>query len=212
VDILRFDHFRGFAGYYEIPASHTTAEHGRWVPGPAQDFFRAVQKDLKKHGIAADDHLPIIAEDLGVITPDVIELLEAFDLPGMKVLQFGFTGPDNPFLPHNYVPNCVAYTGTHDNDTAMGWFHSAPEHEKDFARRYLRVDGSDFAWDLIRAVWKSVAVIAAAPMQDVLALGGEARMNFPSKLGGNWEWRMKDEDLREDLAAGLRELNWMTLR
>lgn len=212
VDILRFDHFRGFAGYYEIPAEHITAEHGKWVPGPAQDFFRAVQKDLKKHGVASDDHLPIIAEDLGVITPDVIELLEAFDLPGMKVLQFGFSGPDNPFLPHNYVPNCVAYTGTHDNDTAVGWFNSAPEQEKDFARRYLRVDGSDFAWDLIRAVWKSVAVIAAAPMQDVLNLGGEARMNFPSKLGGNWEWRMTDEDFREDLAAGLRELNWITLR
>jgi 4-alpha-glucanotransferase len=211
VDILRFDHFRGFAGYYEIPALHTTAEHGKWVPGPAQDFFRAVQKDLQVNG-GADSGLPIIAEDLGVITPDVIELLEAFDLPGMKVLQFGFTGPDNPFLPHNYVPNCVAYTGTHDNDTSMSWYAHAPESERDFARRYLGVDGSDFAWDLIRAVWKSVAVIAVTPMQDVLNLGGEARMNFPSKLGGNWEWRMSESDFREDLAAGLRELNWLTLR
>ena len=153
-----------------------------------------------------------MAEDLGLVTPDVIELLHAFDLPGMKVLQFGFTGPDNPFLPHNYVPNYVAYTGTHDNDTAMGWFNSAPDNEKDFARRYLGVDGHDFAWDLIRAVWKSVAVIAVTPMQDILGLGGEARMNYPSRLGGNWEWRMSENDFREDLAAGLRDLNWMTLR
>lgn len=212
VDILRFDHFRGFAGYYEIPASHTTAEHGHWVPGPAKDFFRAVDKFLGDGLVTHGTGLPIIAEDLGVITPDVIELLNAFDLPGMKVLQFGFTGPDNPFMPHNYVPNCVAYTGTHDNNTAMGWYATAPESERDFARRYLGVDGHDFAWDLIRAVWKSVAVFAVTPMQDVLGLGGEARMNFPSKLGGNWEWRMSEADFREDLAAGLRDLNWMTLR
>lgn len=212
VDILRFDHFRGFAGYYEIPATDKTAEHGRWVPGPGKDLFRAVDEDLGNGVIVPGTGLPIVAEDLGLITPDVIELLQAFDLPGMKVLQFGFTGPDNPFLPHNYVPNCVAYTGTHDNDTAIGWFHSAPEHEKDFARRYLSVDGHDFAWDLIRAVWKSVALFSIAPMQDVLALGGEARMNFPSRLGGNWEWRMSESDFREDLAAGLRDLNWMSLR
>jgi 4-alpha-glucanotransferase len=212
MDILRFDHFRGFAGYYEIPAGEATAENGRWVPGPAHDFFNAVQAYLEDGLVAPGAGLPIIAEDLGVVTPDVIELLEAFNLPGMKVLQFAFSGPDNPFLPHNYVPDCVAYTGTHDNDTAVGWFNSAPGHEKDFARRYLGVDGHDFAWDLIRAVWKSVAVFAITPMQDVLSLGGEARMNFPSKLGGNWEWRMNDGDLREDLAAGLRDLNWMTLR
>ncbi len=212
VDILRFDHFRGFAGYYEIPASHKTAEHGRWVPGPGKDLFRAVDKFLGDGLITQGTGLPVVAEDLGVITPDVIELLEAFDLPGMKVLQFGFTGPENPFLPHNYVPNCVAYTGTHDNDTAQGWYATAPQSEKDFAHRYLGVDGRDFAWDLIRAVWKSVAVIAITPMQDVLNLGGEARMNFPSRLGGNWEWRMTGHDFRDDLAAGLRDLNWMTLR
>jgi len=204
VDILRFDHFRGFAGYYEIPATHKTAENGRWVTGPGKDLFNAVVKDLGS--------LPIVAEDLGLVTPDVLELLDAFNLPGMKVLQFGFTGPENPFMPHNYIPNCIAYTGTHDNDTALGWYATAPEIEKDFARRYLGVDGHDFAWDLIRATWKSVAVFAIAPMQDVLGLGGEARMNFPSRLGGNWEWRMTPEDLREDLAAGLRDLNWMTLR
>jgi 4-alpha-glucanotransferase len=208
VDILRFDHFRGFAGYYEIPASHTTAEHGRWVPGPGRDLFRAIEAGLGSN----DTGLPIVAEDLGLVTPDVIELLKAFDLPGMKVLQFAFSGPDNPFLPHNYIPNCAAYTGTHDNDTAMGWFASASENEKDFALRYLGAAGHDFAWDLIRAVWKSVAVFAVAPMQDVLSLGGEARMNFPSRLGGNWDWRMSENDFRDDLAAGLRDLNWMVLR
>lgn len=205
-DILRFDHFRGFAGYYEIPASAKTAEQGRWVAGPAADFFHAVERVL------GGANLPIVAEDLGLITPDVIELRDAFNLPGMKILQFGFTAPDNPFLPHNYLPNCVAYSGTHDNDTALGWYASAPEAEKDFARRYLGVSGDDFAWDLIRAVWKSVARFAIAPMQDVLSLGGEARMNFPSRLGGNWEWRISEDDLREDLAAGLRELNWLTSR
>jgi 4-alpha-glucanotransferase len=207
VDILRFDHFRGFAGYYEIPAHHTTAEHGKWKKGPSHDFFKAVDTFLNK-----GKGLPIIAEDLGLITPDVVELLQAFKLPRMKILQFAFSGPENPFLPHNYVPNSVAYTGTHDNDTAFGWFATADEKEKDFARRYLQISGNDFAWDLIRAVWKSVAMFAIAPMQDVLGLGGEARMNFPSKLGGNWEWRMTEHDFREDLAAGLRDLNWLSLR
>lgn len=212
MDILRFDHFRGFAGYYEIPAEHTTAQNGRWVPGPGIDLFRAVNEYLSDGLITPGAGLPIIAEDLGVVTPDVVELLEAFNLPGMKVLQFGFSGPDNPFLPHNYIPNCVAYTGTHDNDTALGWFAAAAGHEREFAKHYLGVDGRDFAWDLIRAVWKSVAVFAIAPMQDVLSLGGEARMNFPSKLGGNWEWRMSENDLRENLAAGLRDLNWLANR
>jgi len=212
MDILRFDHFRGFAGYYEIPADHTTAENGRWVTGPGQDLFRAVGKYLGDGLIPPGSGLPIIAEDLGMVTPDVTELLQAFDLPGMKVLQFGFSGPENPYLPHNYISNCVAYTGTHDNNTAFGWLATAPEHERDFAKRYLNADGHDFAWDLIRAVWRSVAVFAIAPMQDVLSLGGEARMNFPSTLGGNWEWRMSENDLREDLAAGLRDLNWLTNR
>ena len=137
----------------------------------------------------------------------------------MKVLQFGFSDPKNPFLPHNYVENCVAYTGTHDNDTAKGWFESTTSEEREFALRYLNIqpcEGSKpsqgFAWDLIRAVWSSVATIAMTPMQDVLNLGGEARMNFPSKLGGNWEWRMSEGDLSESLANKLRELNWLYLR
>ncbi|MBK9008541.1 MAG: 4-alpha-glucanotransferase [Anaerolineae bacterium] len=219
IDILRLDHFRGFAGYYEIPASDKTAEHGHWVPGPGSDFFRAVDSKLSDGASTAEITLPIIAEDLGLITPDVIALLEEFQLPGMKVLQFGFSDPKNPFLPHNYVENCVAYTGTHDNDTAKGWFESTTSEEREFALRYLNIqpcEGSKpsqgFAWDLIRAVWSSVATIAMTPMQDVLNLGGEARMNFPSKLGGNWEWRMSEGDLSESLANKLRELNWLYLR
>ena len=130
----------------------------------------------------------------------------------MKILQFSFTGADNSFLPHNYPAHCVAYTGTHDNDTAIGWFESAPLEERTFALRYLNSDGSDFAWDLIRGVWSSVAVYAIAPMQDVLSLGTEARMNFPSRLGGNWEWRMEEKDMDEALAARLQEFNELYLR
>ena len=209
VDIVRVDHFRGFAGYWEVPFGQPTAEHGRWVKGPGSDFFKAMNEGLLEDN---DSELPIIAEDLGVITPDVVELRDSFNLPGMKILQFGFDKAENPFLPHNYVSNCVAYTGTHDNDTALGWYASAPEHEKDFARRYLRVDGSDFAWDLIRSIWLSVAVYAVTPMQDALSLGTEARMNFPSKLGGNWEWRMSESDMSPELAGGLKELNDLYLR
>ncbi|HEX7620207.1 MAG TPA: 4-alpha-glucanotransferase [Anaerolineales bacterium] len=205
VDILRIDHFRGFAGYWEIPAENPTAEIGRWVPGPGADFFNAIRSKL-----GAD--LPIIAEDLGVITPDVTTLRDQFALPGMKVLQFSFSGPDNPFLPHSYQQNCVVYTGTHDNDTALGWYKSASENEKEFARRYLGVDGSDFSWDLIRTAWKSTAVFALAPLQDFLALGTEARFNFPSHLGGNWEWRVTDPHMSGELQGRIRELNWLYQR
>jgi 4-alpha-glucanotransferase len=202
VDVVRLDHFRGFAGYYEISFGEKTAEHGRWVTGPGKDFFKTVSAAL-----SAADTLPIIAEDLGVITPDVVDLRDSFNLPGMKILQFGFTSPDDPFLPHHYPIMCVAYTGTHDNDTACGWFQSAPEHERAFALRYLNTAGHDFAWDLIRSVWASVAVYSLTPMQDALSLGTEARMNFPSKLGGNWEWRMQLEDMNNELAGRLHELN-----
>ena len=204
VDVVRLDHFRGFAGYYEIPYGAPTAEKGQWMSGPGKDFFETVSQQL---GGSENGTLPIIAEDLGVITPDVVKLRDRFNLPGMKILQFGFTSPSDPFLPHNYTKNCVAYTGTHDNDTAMGWYKSAPEVERKFAHRYLNSDGTDFAWDLIRAVWSSVAVYAIAPMQDLLSLGTEARMNFPSRLGGNWEWRMNEDDMSSDLAKRLREFN-----
>ena len=204
VDILRIDHFRGFAGYWEIPAGKPTAEIGCWVPGPAADFFNAVQANLGS--------LPILAEDLGVITPDVVALREQFDLPGMKILQFAFSGPDNPFLPHSYPKNCAVYTGTHDNDTTRGWYERAPEAEKDFARRYLQMDGSQIAWDLIRHAWNSVAVFSLAPLQDFLELGTAARMNYPSKLGGNWEWRMNGQALSDGLQKRIKEMNWLYQR
>jgi 4-alpha-glucanotransferase len=204
VDILRIDHFRGFAGYWEIPAGKPTAEIGCWVPGPAADFFNAVQANLGS--------LPILAEDLGVITPDVVALREQFDLPGMKILQFAFSGPDNPFLPHSYPKNCAVYTGTHDNDTTRGWYERAPEAEKDFARRYLQMDGSRIAWDLIRHAWNSVAVFSLAPLQDFLELGTAARMNYPSKLGGNWEWRMNGQALSDGLQKRIKEMNWLYQR
>jgi 4-alpha-glucanotransferase len=209
VDIVRLDHFRGFAGYYEIPFGSPTAEQGRWVAGPGKDFFETLTPALRSK---KDETLPIIAEDLGVITPDVVELRNQFNLPGMKILQFGFTKPDDPFLPHNYPSNCVAYTGTHDNDTVRGWYDSAPEHERDFARRYLDSNGSDIARDMVRCIWSSVAVYALAPMQDLLSLGGQARMNFPSRLGGNWEWRLGEGELSESLAGRLREMNYLYLR
>src|SRR5215213_484378 len=204
VDVVRLDHFRGFAGYYEIPFGAPTAETGQWMTGPGKDFFKTVSAELSD---AENGLLPIIAEDLGVITPDVVELRDSFSLPGMKILQFGFTSPSDPFLPHNYTRNCVAYTGTHDNDTALGWYASAPEAERKFALRYLNSDGTDFAWDLIRGVWSSVAAYAVAPMQDLLSLRTEARMNFPSRLGGNWEWRMSEADMSADTARRLREFN-----
>ena len=209
VDIVRVDHFRGFAGYWEVPFGQPTAEHGQWVTGPGSDFFNAMNA-----GLVGDSNaeLPIIAEDLGLITPDVVELRDSFNLPGMKILQFGFDTAENAFLPHNYVTNCVAYTGTHDNDTARGWLESAPQHEREYAFRYLNTDPNRFVWDLIRGIWSSVAVYAITTMQDLLNLGTEARMNFPSKLGGNWEWRMQESDMNEELARSLGELNRLFLR
>ena len=210
VDLVRLDHFRGFAGYWEIPAGNPTAEIGRWAPGPGADFMDAVRQRL--HGPPDDPGLPIIAEDLGLITTDVLELLERYHLPGMRILQFGFSGPQNPFLPHMYVRSCVAYTGTHDNDTARGWFATAPKAESRFALKYLQSTAKHFTWDLIRCIWSSVAVFAIAPMQDVLDLGTEARMNYPSRLGGNWKWRLKEAELSEALAKKLGDLNYMYLR
>lgn len=205
VDIIRLDHFRGFAGYWEIPGGEPTAEKGRWVPGPGADFFSQVQKSLGE--------LPLIAEDLGEITPDVIELREQFNLPGMKVLQFAFlSGPKDKFLPHNYPRNCVVYTGTHDNDTTLAWYQSAPEAEQDFCRRYLGRDGSNIVWEMIRTIWASVAVFALAPMQDFLSLGAEARMNTPGHPGGNWTWRMHPAALSESLRNRIKEFNYLYFR
>ncbi len=200
VDLVRLDHFLGFHAYWEVPADSPTAAIGRWVPGPGAGFFEAVRRAL--------GGLPIIAEDLGVITPGVIALRERFNLPGMKILQFAFGGAaDHEFLPHNYPRRCVVYTGTHDNDTACGWYESAPEEVRDRCRRYLGVDGQDIAWDLIRAAWASVAEAAVAPLQDVLSLGNEARMNLPGAPDGNWSWRVRADQLTPELAGRLQEMN-----
>lgn len=137
----------------------------------------------------------------------MIELRDGFKLPGMKILQFAFTGPDNPFLPHHYVKNCVVYTGTHDNDTVDGWYQTAPKKEKAFCRKYLNSRARHLAWDMIRAVWSSVANIAVTPMQDLLELGNEARMNFPGRESGNWHWRMRDDALSDQLRDRLLEFN-----
>ena len=200
VDIVRLDHFRGFAGYWEIPADEETAINGQWVPGPGAEFFQTVQGALGT--------LPIIAEDLGEITPDVVKLREKFELPGMKILVFAFdSDAENEFLPHNFIPNCIVYTGTHDNDTARGWYERTDENIRDHARRYLARDGQNISWDLVRMAWSSVAVFALAPMQDILNLGNEARMNYPSTPGGNWVWRMSPLALTDSLQEQLKKLN-----
>ncbi len=202
VDIIRLDHFRGFAGYWEVPGTAKTAVKGRWVKGPGKALFDAIHKAL--------GDLPIIAEDLGVITPDVEELRDGFGLPGMKILQFAFAGgPVDPFLPHNYVQNCVVYTGTHDNDTARGWYERVQEDERQFYRRYMQRDGSNVAWDLIRGIWGSVAMFALAPMQDFLNLGNEARMNYPGNPSGNWSWRVPRPSMDGFLSDQIREINYL---
>ena len=177
--VLRVDHFRGFESAWAVPEHAKTALEGHWVPGPGRQLFDALGP------------MPLIAEDLGTITPEVRALRDDLDLPGMKVLQFAFgDDDDHPFLPHTYTQNCVAYTGTHDNDTALGWYRSAPDRVQHRMRVYVGRDGSDAAWDLIRLAWSSVAERAIAPMQDLLSLGAEHRMNVPGQAHGNWGWRM----------------------
>ncbi len=181
-DVLRIDHFRGFAGYWEIPASSPTAVEGRWVPAPGKALFAAIEKALGK--------LPIVAEDLGLITPDVIELRDGCGFPGMKILQFAFGGDGgHEFLPHNYAPATVVYTGTHDNETARGWWANAPAHERRFAEIYLHATEADCHWRMIQAACNSVAAMAVFPLQDVLGLDGSHRMNLPGTTEGNWAWR-----------------------
>jgi 4-alpha-glucanotransferase len=200
VDVVRIDHFRGFEAYWQIPAGETTAQHGRWQAGPGQAFFDAVRSAL--------GDAPIIAEDLGVITPEVDALRTNNNLPGMRVLQFAFAGnAADPYLPHNFDRNTVVYTGTHDNDTTRGWFDSAPPEEQDAVRRYLGRDGDNVAHDLIRVALASVADTAVVPLQDALNLGSEARMNTPGSTHGNWSWRLMWEDIPEWLAAFLLDMN-----
>src|SRR6266496_5734547 len=210
VDIARVDHFRGFAACWEIPGGDKTAERGRWVEAPGRELFTTIRKAL--------GDLPIIAEDLGVITPDVIALRDDFGFPGMRILQFAFGGDTkNIDLPHNYERNVVAYTGTHDNDTTVGWFRSVAgegstrtaeqiQNERKFCMNYLNTDGKEIHWDSIRAVLASVANTAVVPMQDVLGLGNDARMNLPNTTAGNWGWRFESGALTHEIAERLREL------
>lgn len=210
VDILRIDHFRGFAACWEIPGKDKTAERGAWIPAPGRELFAAIKNALGE--------LPIIAEDLGVITPDVDALRDDLGFPGMRILQFSFGGdPQNQGLPHNYISNVAVYTGTHDNDTAVGWFKSEAgagstrneaqiERERKFCLKYLNSDGKEIHWDFIRAVLASVADTAVVPLQDLLGLGTEARMNLPASTSGNWSWRYREKDLTSKLSARLGEI------
>lgn len=198
-DFLRIDHFRGFDKFWAIPYGETTAINGKWVQAPGINFFTQLEATLGYH-------LPIIAEDLGEIDDSVIELRDKFGLPGMKVLQFAFENPEeNDFLPHNFTRNCVCYTGTHDNDTTLGWYTHAYEASRDKIRRYFSTDGYDICWILIRACFASVANMAVVPMQDVLSLDSWARFNTPGVAEGNWAWRYKAEALTPALEARLYE-------
>ncbi len=208
-DVVRIDHFRGLVAYWEVPASEKTAINGRWVEAPAKEFF----SKLSRHYI----HLPFIAEDLGTITPDVREVMHHFHLPGMKVLLFAFGNddPQHPYLPHNYEKNYVVYTGTHDNNTARGWFEKeAEQDEKARLERYLgkKVKASEVHWDLVRLAMSSVANTVVIPVQDILGLGQEARMNRPATDRGNWKWRMTPQQLKAARAAPLEELTRLYAR
>lgn len=199
-DMIRIDHFRGFAGYYAIPYGDTTARNGKWEPGPGKAFVDAVKKNFK--GIS------IIAEDLGFLTPDVIKLQKGSGFPGMKVLEFAFDPwSDSDYLPHHYEKNSVVYTGTHDNDTAMGWYQSQPKKVRDFCKEYLKLNKREgIHWGLIRGAWSSTGDLAVAQMQDFLALGSEARMNTPSTLGGNWRWRLLPGQCTQELAEQIHRM------
>ncbi|TAE53706.1 MAG: 4-alpha-glucanotransferase [Nostocales cyanobacterium] len=200
VDIIRIDHFRGFEGYWAVPQGEETAINGEWIKAPGVEFFEVIKQKLGK--------LPILAEDLGIITPEVETLREQFEFPGMKVLHFAFgSDPGNPFLPFNYPRNAVVYTGTHDNDTTVGWFNTTNDYEKQNLLLYLgSISPDGINWDLIRLALSSIANQAIIPLQDVLGLGTEARMNYPSTAEGNWEWRYQDGVLTPELGDRLKIL------
>ena len=199
-DIIRIDHFRGFEAYWAVPYGDDTAINGQWEPGPGIDLFNAIKSQLGE--------LPIIAEDLGLMTQGVIDLREATTFPGMKILGFAFdSGEENDYLPHTYTRNCVVYTGTHDNDTLVGWFQKAKEEDRQFARDYLNSRADDeIHWDAIRGAWSSVACMAISPVQDFLGLGSEARINTPGVASGNWQWRLKHGVLTNELAEKIAKL------
>lgn len=200
-DITRIDHFRAFASYYSIPYPAENAINGKWVEGPRIEFFRMMEEECGK--------FEIVAEDLGTLTPDVTELMEQTGYPGMKVLEFAFdSGEENDYLPHKYTNNCVVYTGTHDNDTLMGWLETANPDDVRYAREYCKMpDDEPFNWGLIRVAYECKADMAVIPMQDLLGLGKEARMNTPSVLGGNWTWRVRKEEYSDELAQTLRTMS-----
>ena len=205
VDAIRLDHFRGFAAAWHVPFAAPTAQTGEWKPGPGARFFNALQREL--------GGLPFFAEDLGIITPEVSALRDEFHLPGTRVLQFAFAQPNSPHLPHCFDPETVVYTGTHDNDTARGWYEHALAAEREAIASYLGVrDAGDVAWSLIRAAYTSVAEMAIVPVQDVLNLGKEARMNQPGSAEGNWRWRSTDELLAAPAFQSLQELTRASAR
>lgn len=205
VDILRIDHFRGFDSYWAVPFGNPTAEKGQWRKGPGADLFHSI---AKKQG-----DLPIIAEDLGIITEDVKKLREALAFPGMRILQFAFDGKaDNLYLPHNYEPNTIVYTGTHDNDTTTGWYQNATVAEQDLCRRYMNISGEDIAWDFIRLSMASTAQIAVFPLQDLLKMDSSHRMNTPGIPSGNWQFRFTWEQVPTSVTEGLQYLSQMFYR
>ena len=208
VDVVRLDHFRGFCAAWHVPPDARTAESGHWIEGPNVNFFATVKREL--------GHLPFIAEDLGVITPDVSALRDGFELPGTRVLQFAFDGhTDNPHLPDNYTPNTVVYTGTHDNTTTRDWFETLPESERRIVSNYVKrplPEASETAWELIRLAWTSKAGLAMVPLQDVLKLGAEGRMNVPGTAGGNWQWRCTELMLNASVFERLRVLTLVSSR
>lgn len=204
-DVIRIDHFRGFDEYYSIPYGNKTAVDGTWMPGPGMDLFRTIEEKLGK--------LNIIAEDLGFLTESVLQMLSDSGFPGMKVIQFAFDpNGGSAYLPHNYPENSVVYTGTHDNDTTRGWYHSTDKATRDFAKEYMnaqRLDEDDLAWDFIRLAMSSKANLCVTPMQDLLNLDGKARINVPSTLGGNWTWRMEKGQFDEETVKRLKRMTWL---
>ena len=204
VDVIRVDHFRGFAAYWQVPQGETTAIKGEWVPGPGAELFRVLRQELGS--------LPVWAEDLGLISHDVEELRDGLAFPGMKVLQFAFDGlgPKNIHLPFHYPHNSVVYTGTHDNDTTLGWWHQLSPGDRHRVRAYLgKHDDHEIHWALIRLALSTVSHTAVFPLQDILGLGGEARMNRPGSPTGNWAWRYRADELQGWMADRLRELTEM---
>ena len=197
VDVVRLDHFRGFAAAWHVPATETTAKKGQWVPGPGLKLFRRLKAEL--------GDLPLIAEDLGLITPDVHALRKEVGLPGMRVLQFAIGGPDNLYWPHNHEADCVAYTGTHDNDTTAGWWAALDDAGRHAMREYAGHDFPEPHWDLLRMTWASVAEVAVAPLQDVLGLGTAARMNVPGVADGNWGWRFRPDQFAGGVIDKLKD-------